>query len=166
MSCRKISWWMSYCKSHREVLKLRDLHFMFSSCSEFWQSNFRAIWSFWHPISRLRDFSRFGSKTSVGFTLSGSLVSYLIDVLLFTTLCCISYHVMLGCIITIFLKYFDNFCRPQVSSCWWSVQALTHKIQCPDTVECLTNVAKFGPFPCTILYKSCLFYPSWQASSF
>ena len=29
--------------------------------------------------------------------------------------------------------------------------------------ECLT---KFGPFPCTILYKSCLFYPSWQATSF
>ena len=32
--------------------------------------------------------------------------------------------------------------------------------------ECLTKVAKFGPFPCTILYKSCLFYPSWQATSF
>ena len=31
---------------------------------------------------------------------------------------------------------------------------------------CLTKVAKFGPFPCTILYKSCLFYPSWQATSF
>ena len=30
----------------------------------------------------------------------------------------------------------------------------------------LTKVAKFGPFPCTILYKSCLFYPSWQATSF
>ena len=32
--------------------------------------------------------------------------------------------------------------------------------------ECLIKVAKFGPFPCTILYKSCLFYPSWQATSF
>ena len=32
--------------------------------------------------------------------------------------------------------------------------------------ECLTKVAKLGPFPCTILYKSCLFYPSWQATSF
>ena len=32
--------------------------------------------------------------------------------------------------------------------------------------ECLTKVAKFCPFPCTILYKSCLFYPSWQATSF
>ena len=32
--------------------------------------------------------------------------------------------------------------------------------------ECLTKVAKFGPFPCTILYKSCLSYPSWQATSF
>ena len=32
--------------------------------------------------------------------------------------------------------------------------------------ECLTNVVKFGPFPCTILYKSRLLYPSWQATSF
>ena len=32
--------------------------------------------------------------------------------------------------------------------------------------ECLTKVAKFGPFPCTILYKSCLPYPSWQDTSF
>ena len=32
--------------------------------------------------------------------------------------------------------------------------------------ERLTEVAKFGPFPRTILYKSCLFYPSWQATSF
>ena len=32
--------------------------------------------------------------------------------------------------------------------------------------ECLTKVAKLGPFPCTILYKSYLFYPSWQATSF
>ena len=30
----------------------------------------------------------------------------------------------------------------------------------------LTKVAEFCPFPCTILYKSCLFYPSWQATSF
>ena len=32
--------------------------------------------------------------------------------------------------------------------------------------ESLTKVAKFGPFSCTILYKSCLLYPSWQATSF
>ena len=32
--------------------------------------------------------------------------------------------------------------------------------------ESLTKVAKFGPFRRTILYKSCLFYPSWQATSF
>ena len=32
--------------------------------------------------------------------------------------------------------------------------------------EFLTKVAKFGPFPCTIRYKSCLFYPSCQANSF
>ena len=32
--------------------------------------------------------------------------------------------------------------------------------------ERLTKVAKFGPFACTILYESCLFYPSWQATSF
>ena len=32
--------------------------------------------------------------------------------------------------------------------------------------ESLTKVAKFGPFPCTILYKSYLFYPSWQVTSF
>ena len=32
--------------------------------------------------------------------------------------------------------------------------------------ESLTKVAKFGPFSRTILYKSCLFYPSWQATSF
>ena len=32
--------------------------------------------------------------------------------------------------------------------------------------ECLFKVTKFHPFPCTILYKSCLFYPSWQATSF
>ena len=30
---------------------------------------------------------------------------------------------------------------------------------------CLTKVAKFGPFSCTILYKSCLSNPSWQATS-
>ena len=32
--------------------------------------------------------------------------------------------------------------------------------------ESLIKVAKFGQFPRTILYKSCLFYPSWQATSF
>ena len=32
--------------------------------------------------------------------------------------------------------------------------------------ECLTKFAKLCSFPCTILYKSCLFYPSWQATSF
>ena len=32
--------------------------------------------------------------------------------------------------------------------------------------KCLTKVAKFGPFPYTILYKSCLIYPWWQATSF
>ena len=32
--------------------------------------------------------------------------------------------------------------------------------------ECLPKVAKFGSFPCTILYKSCLIYPSWQATPF
>ena len=32
--------------------------------------------------------------------------------------------------------------------------------------ESLTKVAKFDPFPCTILYKSSLFYPSWKATSF
>ena len=32
--------------------------------------------------------------------------------------------------------------------------------------ESFTKVAKFGPFPRTILYKSCWFYPSWQATSF
>ena len=31
--------------------------------------------------------------------------------------------------------------------------------------ESLTKLAKFGPFPGAILYKSCLFYPSWQAIS-
>ena len=30
--------------------------------------------------------------------------------------------------------------------------------------ESLTKVAKFGPFPRTILYKSYLFYPSWKAT--
>ena len=30
----------------------------------------------------------------------------------------------------------------------------------------LSKVAKFGLFPCTILYKSCLFYPCWQVTSF
>ena len=30
--------------------------------------------------------------------------------------------------------------------------------------ECLTKVVKFGPFPHTILYKSCLFYPFWNAT--
>ena len=32
--------------------------------------------------------------------------------------------------------------------------------------ESLAKVAEFGTFPHTILYKSCLFYPSWQATSF
>ena len=32
--------------------------------------------------------------------------------------------------------------------------------------ESLTKVTKFGPFPCTILYNSWLFYPSWQATCF
>ena len=32
--------------------------------------------------------------------------------------------------------------------------------------ESLTKVAKFGPFRRIILYKSCLFCPSWQATSF
>ena len=32
--------------------------------------------------------------------------------------------------------------------------------------ECHTKVMKLGSFPYTFLYKSCLFYPSWQATSF
>ena len=32
--------------------------------------------------------------------------------------------------------------------------------------ESLTNIAKVGPFPRIILYKSCLIYPSWQATAF
>ena len=32
--------------------------------------------------------------------------------------------------------------------------------------ECLTKVVKLGSFWYIILYKSCLFYPSWQATSF
>ena len=31
--------------------------------------------------------------------------------------------------------------------------------------ESPTKVAKVGPFSRTILYKSCLFYPSWQSTS-
>ena len=31
--------------------------------------------------------------------------------------------------------------------------------------ECLIEVAKFSPFLSTILHKSCLFYPSWQATT-
>ena len=31
---------------------------------------------------------------------------------------------------------------------------------------CLTKVAKYGPFPCTILYKSYFFHPSWQVTYF
>ena len=43
---------------------------------------------------------------------------------------------------------------------WWTV---SHNWK---GQESLTKVAKFDQFPCTILYKSCLFYPSWQATSF
>ena len=32
--------------------------------------------------------------------------------------------------------------------------------------EYLTKVVKFGTFQCTLLHKSCLFYPSWQATYF
>ena len=32
--------------------------------------------------------------------------------------------------------------------------------------ESLTKVAKFGPFPRTILYKTCLFYPLMKATTF
>ena len=32
--------------------------------------------------------------------------------------------------------------------------------------ERLTKVAKFDTFPCTIVYKSYIFYSSWQATSF
>ena len=32
--------------------------------------------------------------------------------------------------------------------------------------ECLTKLTKFGPYPCTILYKLCLFYPWSQAIYF
>ena len=35
-------------------------------------SNFRAIRSLWHPISRLRDFTRFGGKTSYRLVSKGS----------------------------------------------------------------------------------------------
>ena len=36
---------------------------------------------------------------------------------------------------------------------------------CKDQ-ERLTKIAKFGPFPCTILSKSCLFYPSLEVTCF
>ena len=52
---------------------------------------------------------------------------------------------------------------------WWVLQLVkyAHTVE-PlwKGQESLTKVAKFGPFPSTILYKSCLFYPSWQATSF
>ena len=51
---------------------------------------------------------------------------------------------------------------------WWVLQLVKYA----HTVEpiwkgqgSLTKVAKLGPFPGTILYKSCLFYHSWQATS-
>ena len=55
----------------REVSMSRDSGLNFSNRSEIWQvllprclSNFRAIRPLQHPISRLRDFTRFGGKTS------------------------------------------------------------------------------------------------------
>ena len=49
---------------------------------------------------------------------------------------------------------------------WWTI-SLVHTVE-PlwKGQECLTKVAKFGPLPGIVLYKSCLFYPSWQATSF
>ena len=53
---------------------------------------------------------------------------------------------------------------------WWWVLQLVKYAHTVEPLwkgqESLTKVAKFGPFPGTILYKSCLFYPSWQATSF
>ena len=54
---------------------------------------------------------------------------------------------------TLVLRAID-FSRPSTVEPLWKGQ------------ECLTKVTNFGPFSCTILYKSCLFYPSWQATSF
>ena len=53
------------------------------------------------------------------------------------------------------IAIFQNF-----SQIWYTVEPLW------KGQESLTKVAKFGQFQCTILYKSCLFYPSWQATSF
>ena len=51
---------------------------------------------------------------------------------------------------------------------WWVLQLVkyAHTVE-PlwKGQESLTKVAKLGPFPGTIIYKSCLFYPSWQATS-
>ena len=59
--------------------------------------------------------------------------------------------------------------NPPVTILWRHHRRLCHR----NTVEplwkgqkSLTKVAKFRLFPCTILYKSCLCYPSWHATSF
>ena len=56
-------------------------------------------------------------------------------------------------------SYLINILAPR-QNCWYLEEPLW------KGQECLTKVAKLGPFPCTILYKSCLFYPSWQATPF
>ena len=43
---------------------------------------------------------------------------------------------------------------------WWTVGPLW------KSQECLTKFAKFCPFLCTILYKSCVFNLSWHATPF
>ena len=60
--------------------------------------------------------------------------------------------------------------RTTLPHAWMRKQRLcTNKIQWNPSGKA-RNVSlkfvKFGPIPCPILYKSSLFYPSWQATSF
>ena len=56
------------------------------------------------------------------------------------------------------------FCNRNVHVCTFLLQNTEEPLW--KGQECLTKVTKCGPFPCIILYKSCLFYPSWQATCF
>ena len=64
-SYRKISWSLEAARFGFKLFQsLWNLAGTSAALLPRWLSNFRAIRPFQHPISRLRDFTRFGSKTS------------------------------------------------------------------------------------------------------
>ena len=109
----------NYNHIHRLIF-LWQVHFILKAVKV--MSNFRAIQSLYHPISRLQDFTRFGGKTSYCLENRG----------LGDSLCCVFFFIRIGGLI--FLLFFSCFSvvvfspNSKIHVCMFNAKSRSHKI--------------------------------------